>query len=108
MSYAGGTLGDFVATGVGAAVQVPEVAAIKVSITGTFVGTVAIQISFDGVAFVAFDTETGPGLVPTGDGVTLPPIQALRAECTAFTSGTIEVRFGARSLVASNQLTAVS
>lgn len=105
-SFAGGTLGDFTKVEVGPTSLVVNTENITVSITGIFVGTVSIQCSFDGDSFVEIDSVNMPALVPS-TGV-LAPMHSLRAECTMFTSGTIEVRFGGRRVVGTNVLSAVS
>lgn len=111
MIYQGGSLGDFVGVATGAEQQVSDLEGLMVSVSGTFVGTLNIEISFDGVSWVVLQSLTVPGLVPTAGGAPgvgiFPPCQAIRADCPAWTSGTIEVRWGARRPVASNLLTAI-
>lgn len=86
-----GTLGDFTAVAVGTAVDISKLEDSQALVLGTFVGTVAIEISTDGgTTWVPFDTATAPKVV------TLPDVGKVRANCTAFTSGTIKVRYGGR------------
>ena len=58
----------------------------------TFSGTIAIQISFDaGTTWVDWDTSTATELQAE-----LPPAGRVRANCTAFTSGSATVLYGGR------------
>lgn len=61
---------------------------LMLCISGTFVGTVQAEVSADGTKFSKYGTAlTAPGVVEiTG------PCKAVRANCTAWTSGTIESR----------------
>jgi len=55
---------------------------------GTFVGTASIEVSFDGVAFVAHPdgaAKSAPIIVPGGMRA-----KQVRLNCTAFTSGSLE------------------
>jgi hypothetical protein len=68
---------------------------VNVVITGTFVGTVVIQVSQDGSTWTPIGTTTGYTTTLASTNLQLPrvlgfPIQ-VRAYCTAFTSGTITV-----------------
>ena len=62
-----------------------------VMIGGTFVGTLSIELSFDGgttwVVHPDMSAKTAPVVVPHGGIRT----QLLRANCTAYTSGTPKV-----------------
>lgn len=83
----------FVATGVGTAVDVAGYdVPVGVAIGGTFVGTLQVEISCDG----------GATWVPFGSALTAPgtvkidiPVQQVRANCKAWTSGAILVALGA-------------
>lgn len=61
---------------------------LMLCVSGTFVGTVQAEVSADGTEFSKYGTAlTAPGVVEiTG------PCKNVRANCTAFTSGTIKSR----------------
>ena len=68
----------------GAAVDISKATTVSAFLTGTFVGTVQWQISADGTNFL--DTgaaQTAPGIVTI-----TTPANWLRADTTAYTSGT--------------------
>lgn len=75
-----------------AAVDISDLENCTVTVTGTFVGTVAVEYSHDGTEFVAAAAAlTTPGTV------TLPvKCKSVRLNCTAFTSGTMRGRIGGR------------
>lgn len=70
--------------------------AFNLFITGTFVGEVGLEISYDGGASWAPMTSLGAGVTFAGrcaEALRVPELGLLiRARCTAFTSGTIIVR----------------
>ena len=75
----------FTGTANGAQIFVGDLDEAYCTISGTFVGTWKIEVSFDGgTTWVQFDTGTAPKLTAV-----LPPCRFIRATCTAFTSGTI-------------------
>lgn len=91
--YAKGTIG---ATGVICSLGVVDYPVpYGVVVGGTFVGTVLVEVSNDPDA-------GSPTWVAFGAGVTAPgtvkvdiPVKAVRARCSAFTSGTIFAAIGA-------------
>lgn len=69
----------------GSAVSIADLDEAYVTVSGTFVGTWKIQVSFDGgTSWVDFDTGTAAKLTAV-----LPPCRFIRAICSAYTSGTI-------------------
>lgn len=87
-------LGDFTATATGTAATVGhfEPGSVYGSIDGTFVGTMTIEVSFDGSSFEQYGASVTAGNTLFGP---LPGgVKLARAKCTAFTSGTIKVRLG--------------
>lgn len=84
-------LGDLVATGAGTAVDVEHLEDFAIQIGGTFVGTVAIEISMDGTNFTALPAPLAAATAPVVAPVAIRCKQ-VRANVTAFTSGTIQVR----------------
>jgi len=77
----------------GATMNISDLDEVYCHVSGTFVGTWKVQISFDdGATWADFDTGTAAKLT-----VVLPPCKHMRAICTAFTSGTITVNFGGRN-----------
>lgn len=79
-------LEDITAAGPNTDIDVSDYPRTAVQIYGTFVATVAVEISLDGSTFAPFGAAlTAPGIVEV-------PIAArrLRLNATAFTSGTIE------------------
>lgn len=74
----------------GTAVNISDVRGVYVSVTGTFVGTWAVQVSFNGgTSYVNFDTGTAAKLVGP-----LPRCGRVRGICSAFTSGQIDMNYG--------------
>lgn len=85
-------LGSLVATGAGAAFDVSHLESLNVLIGGTFVGTVDIEASFDGGStFVPLPSPLGGATAPVVGAVGIRA-QQIRANVTAYTSGTIEVK----------------
>lgn len=83
------SLGDCDAVEAGAAAAVEELRDASVTVSGTFVGTVAVQISHDGTEYVnAAAAVTAPAVI------TIPVCKSVRLNCTAFTSGVIKGRVG--------------
>lgn len=83
-------LGDLTATGAGSAVETAHLEDVGVMVGGTFVGTVDVEVSFDGSTFAPH---------PTLNGQTAPfagtigfPCKQVRLNVTAYTSGTLEGR----------------
>lgn len=87
-----GSLGDHTAVATGTAVDVSHCDELAVLISGTFVGTVKVEISADGTNWAEYDSKTAPAVV----AVTVPCKQ-VRTRCSAFTSGTIVTTYGARN-----------
>jgi hypothetical protein len=88
-----GLLGSFTATATGTARNIADSDEGYCYVGGTFVGTVAIEVSPDaGTTWIQF----GASLTAPGITAVLPPATLVRAKCTAFTSGTILVAFGGR------------
>lgn len=85
-------LGSLTGTGAGTAFDISHLESIACLIGGTFVGTVDIEVSFDaGTTFVALPSPLGGATAPVVGDVGVRA-QQIRANCTAFTSGTIEVK----------------
>jgi hypothetical protein len=82
---------DAVETGTAVEVAAYDVP-VGVSVSGTFVGTCLIEISMDGTNFVTYATHTAPGVT----SITIP-VKQVRARCSAFTSGSIQVLLGAKN-----------
>ena len=61
---------------------------LPVQVTGTFVGTVAVEVSLDGVTWYAFTSKTAV------EAFTIPFFPFVRGNVTAFTSGAITVKLG--------------
>lgn len=83
-------LADLTGTGVTAAVDISHLEDWNVLIGGTFVGTVSLEVEFgDGVWVEHPDVidKTVPIVVPGAMRA-----RQVRANCTAYTSGTIETR----------------
>lgn len=88
-----GSLGSFTGTTTGNATKITDLDEVFAMISGTFVGTMVIEVSFDGgTSWVQFDSATAPKLTAV-----LPPCNFVRARCSAFTSGTIVVNFSGRN-----------
>lgn len=84
--------GPFAATGNGVpfAVQGMDIP-VGVLVSGTFVATIKIEVSNDGVNWAQFGADvTAPGTVKVDI-----PVKQVRARCSAFTSGTARVDIGA-------------
>lgn len=87
-----GTLGSFTTVAAGTAAVISDFEEVRAYVAGTFSGTVAIEISFDqGTTWFAHTTVTAPTL-----SAILPPCGRVRANVTGYTSGQVEVRYGAR------------
>lgn len=85
-------LGSLTTTGAGTAVDVSHLENLAVMIGGTFVGTVDIEASFDaGATFVPVPGNLSGATAPVAAAVPFRA-QQVRANVTAFTSGTIEVK----------------
>ena len=68
------------------ALDVSDYPKVGVQVFGTFVATVAVEISLDGSTFAPFGAAlTAPGIVEVPF-----PARLIRINVTAFTSGTIE------------------
>lgn len=87
-------LGDFAATGTGTAHGVADLepGTVYGSIDGTFSGTMAIEISFDGSTYEQYGAsvtaaKTLFGPLPGG-------VKLVRAHCTVYASGALKVRLG--------------
>lgn len=89
-------VGSVTATGVIATLGVEDCQVpVGVLVGGTFVGTVLVEVCYDPQA-------VSPTWVQFGSSVTAPgtvkvdiPVKAVRARCSAFTSGTIVAGIGA-------------
>ena len=81
------------ATGAGSTVE-PLVDAdhqidnLPVQVFGTFVGTVAIEVSLDGTTWHAYASKTA------AEAFTVPYFPYVRANVTAYTSGSISAKIG--------------
>lgn len=75
----------------GAAVDVSHLEEIAVLAGGTFVGTVELQVSFDGTTFVPHPTLTGK-TAPFSGAVGFRCKQ-IRMVTTAYTSGTVKCAY---------------
>lgn len=60
---------------------------ITVEISGTFVGTVAIEVSLDGTTWYTYVTATAPGLKTM-----IGTFHSIRGNVTAYTSGSITMK----------------
>lgn len=88
-----GALGSFTGVAAGTAKNIAALTGVRALVSGTFVGTVTIEVSFDeGTTWAIFQTLTAVGLSNE-----LPPCGRVRANCTAFTSGTIVADYGGRN-----------
>lgn len=87
-------LGDFTGTATGTAVGVGhlEPGTVYGSIDGTFVGTMQIEVSFDGSTYEQYGADVTAG--KTSFGPIPAGVKLMRGKCSAFTSGTIKVRAG--------------
>lgn len=72
-------------TGTGATTDISDLDEAWVAITGTFVGTVQVQISMDGGTTWSVFQSITTAVVSNQ----LPACKRVRAVCSAFTSGTI-------------------
>lgn len=73
-------------------VNISDLESVYVHVSGTFVGTWFVDISFDGgTTWAAFATGTAPALTAI-----LPPCGYVRGRCSAYTSGTIVMNYGGR------------
>lgn len=61
---------------------------LPVQIYGTFVGTVQTQVSLDGTNWFTYASDTAP------DAFTIPYFPYVRANVSAYTSGTINAKIG--------------
>jgi len=90
--YRGGALASLDAQETGTGVNVSDLEDVYVHISGTFVGTIKTEISFDqGTTWAEFDSDTAPALVGP-----LPPCSHVRGRCSAYTSGTAVLNYGGR------------
>lgn len=90
---------SFVATGAGITRDVGSYKSIAVQLSGTFVGTIMLQASNDGVTWYSVVGASSGGNsqavanLSTPELVTLPAsFRYFRVDCTAYTSGTIVVQ----------------
>lgn len=87
-----GLLATLDAVEAGAAVNIEQLEEVYVHVSGTFVGTVLVEVSFDGgTTWAQFDSTTAPKLTAK-----LPPCGHVRARCSAYTSGTAVVNYGGK------------
>lgn len=70
-------------------VDISHLESYAIMIGGTFVATVSVEISFDGVTWVPHANFTGKTAPIVGDGAIRTKL--LRGNCTAYTSGSIEL-----------------
>lgn len=96
--FESGSLGSFTAIANGTGVDVSHLETVGVSISGTFVATIKIQVSYDGTnwADVPASDSVGPSFTAPGSYRFQIPAKQVRAICSAFTSGTAVVKFGGR------------
>jgi len=71
------------ATGSSSPVDVRHLSEVHVGLHGTFVGTVFVDVSFDGVTWVPFESKTAPAVYTK-----LPPCVSFKMRTSAYTSGT--------------------
>lgn len=84
-----GALASLTGVANGAGVSMAGYVDVAVTISGTFAGTWAVEVSFDGgTTWAQFDTGTAKKLTAT-----LPRCGQARGICSAFTSGTIVMNF---------------
>jgi hypothetical protein len=76
------TGGGFDAVETGQVVDVASAEEIGYLVGGTFVGTIKIEVSFDGTTFVELASLTAPGVA-----LITVPVKQVRARCSAYTSG---------------------
>ncbi len=87
-----GTLGSFTSVVAGSDQNIEALTGVRAHVSGTFVADIDLEISYDeGASYALFQQLTAPGLSNE-----FPPAGILRANCTAFTSGTAVVNFGGR------------
>ncbi len=67
---------------------------VGVLVGGTFVGTVVVEVSYDPEATVPTWVAFGAALTAPGTVKVDIPVKAVRARCSAFTSGTIVAGIG--------------
>ena len=80
-------LADLGGTGQNAGVHVGDLETADVWVVGTFVGTLQVQVSPDGTNWV----NEGSALTAPGK-ISIPKAaKQVRGDCTAYTSGTIEM-----------------
>lgn len=90
-TYAQTTIG---ATGVIQTVFGHSFGRTGVQISGTFVGTVKVEVSNNGTDWTQYGSDvTAPGVVE----VTIP-CEQVRARCSAYTSGTIKCDMSSRDV----------
>ncbi len=87
------TGGGFDAVETGQVVDVTEYENMGVVVTGTFVATILIEISYDGSTWALYPSGslTAPGVLD----ITVP-LKQIRARCSAWTSGLAVVYIGAK------------
>lgn len=72
-----------------AAVDVSHLNRVRVGLGGTFVGTLFVDVSFDGTTFVPWQSLTAPGVYNE-----LPACKQFKIRTSAYTSGTPAVGYG--------------
>lgn len=78
------------------AVDVSHLTDVQVSLAGTFVATVFVDISWDGTTFAAWGSLTAPGAY-----VKVPQCKQFRMRTSAYTSGTPSAGYSGSRDVAS-------
>lgn len=95
-------LGSFSGTADGAAFAIGSVKNATLMLAGTFVATIAVQGSYNGVDWAVLISENGTALSLTSPGCY--PLKGafpfVRARCNAYTSGTAEVRLVKSGVIA--------
>ena len=91
------TLGAHTGTGAATAVSLGQTQDLNLStvyVYGTFVGTVSIEVSPDGTNYTIATTPAGAPITATAPGTYVIAGDAthVRSNCTAYTSGTINVK----------------
>lgn len=71
------------ATGSSSPVDVRHLEDVYVGLSGTFVATVFVDVSFDNVTWIAWESKTAPGVYTK-----LPPCLSFKMRTSAYTSGT--------------------
>jgi hypothetical protein len=76
------TGGGFDAVETGQVVDIAHAETAGVFVGGTFVGTILIEVSFDGTNWATYATHTAAGTT-----LIAIPVKQVRARCSAYTSG---------------------